>query len=718
MATTSTAVPPTAPVVYDVVPDDLKELDQWVLWRYEGDDHGRATKVPYQRNGRKASSSDQKTWCSFEDARAVYETGGYSGLGFVFAPDGGLVGIDLDDCLTDSGAYEPWAIPIIQRFHDSYSEVSPSGLGIKIFARGKLPGGGTAFPMGDGRVELYDQGRYFTVTGDVLDGTLPEVEEHQSDIDWLLALSPHGQRKVPFVIPARIAKGTQYDSLFSLAGSNRARGCEFAEILALLRETNKRLEEPAPESHLRRIAENVCRFAPGTKYTGHRTGVADLIPFHHNDHGNACRLAAMYGDELRYCHAMKRWFVWDGMRWAVDDTGRSRHMAKQTMLEYFRQASEKQDKAAESFARVSLNSKGVTAALTMAESDLYFRPEDMDQDPWLLNFMNGTVDLRTGVLKPHDQNDYITKLIHHAYKPEAQCPRWLAFLNEIMAGSAELVSYLQRAFGYSLTGTTSEKAVFVPFGPSNSGKSTTLTTFRTLISEYSSLLMVDTLMTRRESNNSQADLADLRGARFVQTSESEEGQRLAQGKLKVITTGMGGIKAVRKYENPFEFAETHKLWLDTNFKPTIGNGDDQATFNRLHPIPFAVAIPNERIDRDLPEKLLAEAEGILAWAVAGARLWHRHGLQKPGAVQSARNEWQAESDQVRSFLDDCCTTREDYYTKAKTIYEAYKKWAEDGGEKVITATMFGRKLTEKGFPKTRRGSGNIYSGVRVDVGCV
>lgn len=141
------------------------------------------------------------------------------------------------------------------------------------------------------------------------------------------------------------------------------------------------------------------------------------------------------------------------------------------------------------------------------------------------------------------------------------------------------------------------------------------------------LLQVDSLMVRQESNNTQADLADLRGARFVQTSETEEGQRLAQGKLKRITQGMGKIKAVRKYENPIEFPETHKLWIDTNRKPAIRDADDRATFNRLHPIPFIVRIPTDRIDKTLPQKLLVEAEGILAWLVAGAKAWFESDLQ-------------------------------------------------------------------------------------------
>ena len=248
------------------IPDSLTELDQWIVWRYEQRD-GKPTKVPYQINGRLASSTDPNTWCSFDEALKTWQQhpNHWSGIGFVFAATDRFFGIDLDQCLDAAGKLKPWAQPIMERFFDSYAEISPSGRGIKIWAKGRLPGAGTAFPMGDGRVEIYDQARYFTVTGNPWAGQMLDIEEHQADLDWLLALSPHGDKKVPFTLEGKIPKGSQHDTLVSLAGSNRARGCEFAEIFALLCETNKRLEEPAPESHLHRIAESVCRYAPGDK---------------------------------------------------------------------------------------------------------------------------------------------------------------------------------------------------------------------------------------------------------------------------------------------------------------------------------------------------------------------------------------------------------------------------------------------------------------------
>ena len=215
----------------------------------------------------------------------------------------------------------------------------------------------------------------------------------------------------------------------------------------------------------------------------------------------------------------------------------------------------------------------------------------------------------------------------------------------------------------------------------------------------------------QESNNTLADLADLRGVRFVMTSETEEGQRLAQAKLKRITQGMGKIKACRKYENPIEFEETHKLWIDTNSRPTIRSVDDQALFNRLHPIPFTVTIPNEEIDKALPRKLLAEAEGILAWAVQGELKRRKHGLEKPPEVSSANEEWRAENDQLRRFIEVCCVLLDCARARARKLYERYREWAEQSGEGWMSETMFCKRLKAKGFEKDDTRAGIEYCGI-------
>ena len=440
----------------------------------------------------------------------------------------------------------------------------------------------------------------------------------------------------------------------------------------------------------------------------------NLLDYHDNDHGNAERLIALYGSDLRFCHALRKWLVWDGKRWAVDETEHARHLATKTMLGFLQQAADlavDEDNKRRRFAYGSLNARPITNLLRMAQSEIFVRPTDLDTDPYLLNFVNGTVDLRTGVMHPHRREDLITRLVRYNYRPGSRCPRFLTFLTDIVANDGQMLRYLQRAVGYSLTGCTGEKAVFVLFGEGNNGKTTLLATIRKLIEDYAVLLCVDTLMVRQESNNTQADLADLRGARFVQTSETESGQRLAQGKLKRITQGMGTVKAVRKYENPIEFPETHKLWMDTNRKPTITDADDQATFNRLHPIPFSVRIEN--IDRDLPGKLLQEAEGILSWAVAGAKIWHTEGLGKPPAVEAANEAWRAESHSLDRFVRDRCLP--DGEISGEKFYQAYQTWAKNRQEKdVLSAQAFGMKMSDwPGVTKSRTKDGIIYVGLKL-----
>jgi putative DNA primase/helicase len=195
------------------------------------------------------------------------------------------------------------------------------------------------------------------------------------------------------------------------------------------------------------------------------------------------------------------------------------------------------------------------------------------------------------------------------------------------------------------------------------------------------------------------------------SSETEEGQRLSQAKLKRITQGTGTIKACRKYENPTEFPETHKLWLDTNRRPTIRDVDDQATFNRIHPIPFLAEIPADKMDRDLPRKLLIEAEGILAWAIEGARLWFKDGLCRPPEVEKATEEWRDEDDQLKRFIEDCCVVGEHFRVPAASIYAAYRKWSEENGDQPMTNTMFGRKVARRGYRKEHDRRGWAYLGI-------
>jgi putative DNA primase/helicase len=222
------------------------------------------------------------------------------------------------------------------------------------------------------------------------------------------------------------------------------------------------------------------------------------------------------------------------------------------------------------------------------------------------------------------------------------------------------------------------------------------------------------MATKHPTNNAQADLANLFGARFVRTSECERGSTLSQARLKAITAGHGSrIWACRKFENPFSFPETHKLWIDTNPRPNIRDVDDKATFNRLHAVPFVVVIPETEKDTDLGKKLEEEREGIFAQLVWGARDWYAHGLGKPREVSSSTEEWKEENDNLAQFVRECCEIGEFYSAGAYHLYSIYKLWAERSKLYVQDNKKFAAGLQARGFIRTENRKGRRYGGLKL-----
>jgi P4 family phage/plasmid primase-like protien len=444
-------------------------------------------------------------------------------------------------------------------------------------------------------------------------------------------------------------------------------------------------------------------------------GGPDLRWYPLTDAGNGERIAALFGADIRYCVEMRRWLVWDGKRWAVDDFNVIRQRAKQMARMLYLQSAgmtqlEKHARASESFAMG-------TAALGYAatEKGIPVSAADLDQQPYLLNCPNGVIDLRTMGLLPFDRGFLITKLCPVPFDPKAQAPRFQAFVEWAMGGGANpdaelsehtvrLVGFLQRAFGYALTSDVSEKAIFVLHGEQgNNGKTTLLTLFRDLLGkDYSGQLSIDTVMTMKNQDaTARADLADLRGTRLVVTSEVEKEHKLDEGKIKYITAGMGEIKSCRKYENPIEFKATHKLFMDCNHRPRV-RGTDDAIWRRLKLVPFEITIPDEQKDLQLPDKLRTELPGILAWAVRGAMAWFKDGLGDPPEVGQAGIEWREHDDPLKEFLEDCCESGEDLFIHASELAAGYEWWAKQNRERYpLGREAFNERLLAKGYKQSR-----------------
>ncbi len=482
-----------------------------------------------------------------------------------------------------------------------------------------------------------------------------------------------------------------------------------AQLEANLEELTKHLEYLSAAPGPKVVTMPARGSSEQVKPSSIQPGAPKLLLEGHHDTANAHRFLAIYGSDVRWCGPTRKHLLWDGRRWSTDEMEAVRRLAMGTMLEYYKQAVDAGDLQAQKFARSSLDYKRLRDMLEVTKPLLAIHPSQLDVDPMLLNFLNGTLDLESGILRPHQREDYITKLVHHNYHPDARCPLFLGFLGRIMGAHPDasgfeleradrMVDWFQKAFGYTTTGRTGEKVVFVCYGRGNNGKTTLLSLLHRLISEYSTLIQIDSLMTRQQGNNTDADLADLRGARFVMTSETQEGQHLNEARLKRIVQGVDGakIKATRKYENPITFPETHKIWIDANHKPIV-RGSDGAVWNRLVPIPIDVVIPADEIDTDLPRKLMQEAEGILAWIVTGALRWRSEGLGRPDEIRRARSEWRKDSEPLKDFFDECCARGDDAYTQVTILWTRYLQWCYEQKVDAVTRDEFRNRLEDAGF---------------------
>ena len=436
------------------------------------------------------------------------------------------------------------------------------------------------------------------------------------------------------------------------------------------------------------------------------------------DLGNAKRMVAKYRDQVRYCEAWGRWFIWDRRRWAEDRKLRVCDMAADLVRGMYALAKgiKDQDEREAFFAHLikSESHRAITAMINLAKPDktLAVLPDDLDADPWTLTVLNGTINLRTGKLGPHRQSDLISKMAPVTYDPDARCPNWDEFLSMVMNQRSRLVTFLQRAFGCCLTGVTSDKAMFILYGAGgDNGKSTMVDVIQCLLGDYAMRTPTDTFMRKKEGAIPN-DVARLKGARFVWASENERGSRLSESLIKEMT---GGDKLAARFMRGefFEFYPEFKPWLATNHKPQIRG--DKAIWNRLKLIPFDVSIPK---DQQKPRHLVmamfrSEMPGILNWAIKGCLDWHREGLGVPEEVVEATGEYEAEQDTFAMFLNEKCVCVPNARVASNALYRAYKQWAEEYGEAPMSHKMFASFLAERGFGKVRVSKGIVYEGVGV-----
>jgi len=460
------------------------------------------------------------------------------------------------------------------------------------------------------------------------------------------------------------------------------------------------------------------KFAASVAATPTKRPVAAPPEILDSDLANSDRLVLQYGDDLRHVRG-RGWYVWNGLKWELDH-GKVMGIAKNVARAIHREASDvavggnsKQADCLWKWAKRSQQSERIRAMLFLAESEAQIaaNADDFDRDPMLLACNNCVLDLRTGFPKEADRMDLISASIPVDFDSDANAPHWVDFLDQIMDGDAEMVEFMRRAVGYSLTGRVDEQCMFFLYGHGRNGKSTFVSTVSELFGEFHRRTSAETIMMRRGGAGIPNDLAALRTARMVSVSEVCDGHRLDESKIKDMTGG--DIMTARFLHGEFfDFKPQFKLWLAGNHKPRIA-GTDEGIWRRIRLIPFAVTIPESQVDPSLPGKMKEELPGILNWALQGCLDWQCGGCKPPALVTQATAEFRSACDTIGQWIEECGVEGSRFEATAKSLMASYEAWAAASGERPMSARRLGEALAERGYERGRNGKGIFWRGIGV-----
>jgi putative DNA primase/helicase len=442
--------------------------------------------------------------------------------------------------------------------------------------------------------------------------------------------------------------------------------------------------------------------------------------FARTDAGNAELFADRYGHRVRYDHRQGRWLIWDTRhrQWAEDAEEKVRIFAIQAARIRYRAALYVEDdderRRQANWAIRSEHCNRLNAALEIAKSlpPVSDTGNGWDSDPWLFGVANGVVDLQTGKLRAERPEDRITKHSSIQFDVNAECPQFQKFLADIFNGDPETIRFIQKATGYSMTGEVKEQCLFCCYGSGANGKSTLFGVFHHILGlgEYAANLPFSALELQTRNSN---DLAMLVGARFVTAAETREGARLNEQRIKSLTGG-DPITAKWLYHDPFTFQPTHKHWLAFNHKPIIAD-ETEGVWRRIRFIPFTRQFNQGEQDKNLLDKLKAEAPGILAWAVRGCLLWQQEGLEMPPAVFEATSAYREESDHLGQFIDECCICDVSASVPSAELWRSYLRWVEENEEVALSRQVFTERMENRALRRSRSGheGTRTWEGIRL-----
>jgi putative DNA primase/helicase len=695
------------------VPIALREARRWVVWR-----HLDGRKPPVGPDGRPLANWNEPTaWMSYEEALQVFAASdAVDGVGFVLG--GGFGGIDLDEARDEvtNGLVER-AANLLAILPTAYAEVSPSGKGIKLFCRASE--GFVEVNFKTGAVDLRPSG-YFCVTGEAIAPERTEVPEAKLNgiLEWLGTSVEAKAREKAEPLAKRVAPGSQEPAMFREACRLRRLGYEPGEIgrmLWTLVEAGRFPNEPGREPWSREDcdakARAVGKYDP--KEDVRETTDPGCAEFFHDTHA----------DGVAFDVESERWLIFDDVRWNPDRVDSIKLRLVESLRARRKLAIDNKDRSAALYKAENR----IPQILTAARPYFPTHVTEYDRDPFLLGVTNGVVDLRTGTLRPGTPEDRISMQTAYPFNPEATCPLWEATVAGIFAKDgkprADTVAYVQRALGYSITGDCREEIFFLCTGrldndekSGRNGKGTIINTVAKILGDYAGDLGFSSLEWQRNSSGAGAatpDLAKLVHKRFVTASETNRGAYFNSARLKALT-GRDAITARFLYREEFTFVPELKLWLSVNHPPKVDD-DSLGFWKRPHVVEFPNTFVDTANDKTLKDRLMEEAEGILAWLVRGAVAWAESGLVPPPEVARAVEAYQDQQGDLPEFIEARCVEEPSAKSSFDDLRAAYLAWCRDERRRVSGPRDFGKQLRRLyGEPKQGRGeSRRYYSGVGV-----
>ncbi|WP_030962629.1 phage/plasmid primase, P4 family [Streptomyces sp. NRRL S-378] len=443
-------------------------------------------------------------------------------------------------------------------------------------------------------------------------------------------------------------------------------------------------------------------------------GVSAREAFDQTDAGIAVRLRdymARNGGGVRYANGLG-FLVWDGAIWTPGGAD-----VRSALIQMGAELIASGDDGARRLALKALTNRAIEDVIKVLPSvpGVPAQAADFDADEDLLSVANGTINLRTGRLHPHRPEDMITRRLDVAYNPDARAERWEAFLPEVFPNHPEMPAFMRRLVGYGITGSTAEQCFAFMHGQGSNGKSAFLDALLHVFRGVTKSTEFSTFEQRTAVGQASPELAELRGARLVTASETEKYSRLAEALVKQLTGG-DPVTTRRLYGNPFTYVPSFLLMVAGNYKPAILS-QDLGVWRRVKLIPFEATFHRgTTADTSLPQKLRAEAEGILAWAVRGAQEWYEHGLQEPASVATATQDYRESEDRLAEFIAARLVQEVGARVAPMAVRRAYAEWAEDAGlsrKEVLSGWALGVELESRGFKKAKRGGRWGFDGIRL-----